>query len=105
LLDVLCVVRDSIFRILKHRQIALDESQLARIYACDDLAMLKRWHLGAIGVRDDDALLDWALRGCDCSPHRPTRPAVPGVVMPGRVSPSPPMARPADAPGAYQWKI
>jgi hypothetical protein len=50
--------RHSIFRILDRRGIALDDSQRARILACDDLDTLERWLLLAIDVQSGAALLD-----------------------------------------------
>jgi hypothetical protein len=53
----LAATRESIFEVLEHRKIALDAPQRARIEACDDLALLKRWHLRATEVRDAAELL------------------------------------------------
>jgi len=49
--------REDIFEILEDRKIALDAAQRARIEACDDLAMLKRWLIRAVNVRDAAELL------------------------------------------------
>jgi hypothetical protein len=50
-------VRENIFRILEHRQIALDAAQRARIDACDDLETLERWLLRATEIHDAAELL------------------------------------------------
>ncbi len=49
--------RADIFEILEHRKIALDAAQRDRIEACDDIAILKRWHIRATEVRDAAELL------------------------------------------------
>ena len=53
----LAVTRENIFELLEHRKITLDAAQRARIAACDDLAILKRWLLRATEVRDAAELL------------------------------------------------
>ncbi len=49
--------REDILGILEDRKIALDAAQRARIEACDDLAMLKRWLIRATKVHDAAELL------------------------------------------------
>jgi hypothetical protein len=49
--------RENIFEILEHRKIPLDAAQRDQIEACDDIAILKRWHLRATEVRDATELL------------------------------------------------
>lgn len=51
-------IREDIFEILEHRQIAVDEHQRARIHACADVTTLKRWLRRALDVEDGAALLD-----------------------------------------------
>jgi hypothetical protein len=53
----LAIARKYMFQILEHRKITLDAAQRARIEACDDLAMLKRWLIRATKVHDGAALL------------------------------------------------
>ncbi len=53
----LAATRESIFEVLEHRKIALDAAQRDRIEACDDIAILERWMLLAIEVRDAAELL------------------------------------------------
>jgi hypothetical protein len=52
------VRREDIFDVLEQRRIMLDELQRARIEACDDLAILKRWHTRAMHVASAAELLD-----------------------------------------------
>jgi hypothetical protein len=54
----LATIREDIFEILEHRQIAVDESQRVRILACEDVVTLKRWLRRAASVQDGGALLD-----------------------------------------------
>jgi hypothetical protein len=54
----LATVRRSIFLLLEDGQITLDETQRARIEACEDLATLERWLLRAPKVASAAELLD-----------------------------------------------
>ena len=54
----LAVGRKALFGTLRQRQIALDESQRARIQACDDLDTLDGWLLRAVEAESGAALLD-----------------------------------------------
>ncbi len=53
----LAATRENIFEILEHRKINLDAAQRDRIEACDDIAILKRWHIRATEVHDAAELL------------------------------------------------